>query len=96
MRVRGRRLLANGPELRPATALNCTPRGLAFLLSREPGACDTRLRYETSEVMNMSILVERSEFDPSSGYQYYVAFNPNGTMEEDEVRSRVPFGLKAT
>lgn len=38
----------------------------------------------------MSILVERSEFDPSSGYQYYVAFNPNGTMEEDEVRSRVP------
>lgn len=38
----------------------------------------------------MSILVERSEFDPNSGYQYYVAFNPNGTMEEDEVHSRVP------
>lgn len=38
----------------------------------------------------MSILVERSEFDPSTGYQYYVAFNPNGTFEEDEVQSRVP------
>ena len=38
----------------------------------------------------MSILVERSDFDPASGYQYYVAFNPNGTMEEDEVHSRVP------
>ena len=38
----------------------------------------------------MSILVERSEFDPSTGYQYYVAFNPNGTFEEDEVQTRVP------
>src|ERR1041384_4777489 len=38
----------------------------------------------------MSILVERSEFDPQSGYQYYVAFNTNSTFEEDEVRSRVP------
>ena len=38
----------------------------------------------------MSILVERSEFDPGSGYQFYVTFNPNGTMEEDEVHSRVP------
>lgn len=38
----------------------------------------------------MSILVERSEFDPQSGYQYYVAFNTNGTFEEEEVQSRVP------
>ena len=38
----------------------------------------------------MSILVERSEFDPGTGYQYYVAFNPNGTFEEDEVQTRVP------
>lgn len=38
----------------------------------------------------MSILVERSEFDPQSGYQYYVAFNTNGSFEEDEVQSRVP------
>lgn len=38
----------------------------------------------------MSILVERSEFDPQSGYQYYVAFHTNGTFEEDEVQSRVP------
>ncbi len=38
----------------------------------------------------MPILVERSEFDPQSGYQYYVAFNSNGTFEEEEVQSRVP------
>jgi len=38
----------------------------------------------------MSILVERSDFDPQSGYQYYVAFNVNGTFEEEEVNSRVP------
>lgn len=40
--------------------------------------------------MNMSILVERSDFDPSSGYQYYVAFHSNGSFEEEEVHSRVP------
>jgi hypothetical protein len=38
----------------------------------------------------MSILVERSEFDPNTGWQYYVAFNPNGTFQDDEVKSRVP------
>jgi len=38
----------------------------------------------------MSILVERSEFDPQTGYQYYVAFHTNGTFEEEEVQSRVP------
>jgi len=38
----------------------------------------------------MSILVERSDFDPQTGYQYYVAFNVNGTFEEEEVRTRVP------
>jgi hypothetical protein len=38
----------------------------------------------------MSILVERSDLDPQTGYQYYVAFNVNGTFEEEEVQTRVP------
>jgi len=36
----------------------------------------------------MPIQVERSEFDPRVGYEYYVCFNSNSTMEEDEVHSR--------
>lgn len=38
----------------------------------------------------MAIHVERTEFDEQMGYQYYVAFNSNGTFEEDEVHDRVP------
>jgi hypothetical protein len=38
----------------------------------------------------MAIQVERTEFDEQLGYQYYVAFNSNGTFEEDEVQERVP------
>jgi hypothetical protein len=38
----------------------------------------------------MAIQVERTEFDEQLGYQYYVAFNSNGTFEEDEVHERVP------
>jgi hypothetical protein len=38
----------------------------------------------------MAIQVERTEFDEQLGYQYYVAFNPSGTLEEDEVHDRVP------
>ncbi|MGI9102431.1 MAG: hypothetical protein ACR2IF_08280 [Terriglobales bacterium] len=38
----------------------------------------------------MPIQVERSEFDPAVGYQYYLAFNTNGTLDEDEVFERVP------
>jgi hypothetical protein len=38
----------------------------------------------------MSIQVERTEFDEQLGYQYYVAFNSNGTFEEEEVHDRVP------
>lgn len=38
----------------------------------------------------MAILVERSDFDPQTGYQYYVAFNTNGSFEEEDVLSRVP------
>lgn len=41
--------------------------------------------------MNGFAQVERSSFDPQiGGFQYYVAFNPNMTAEEDEVQSRVP------
>jgi hypothetical protein len=38
----------------------------------------------------MSIQVERSDFDPTVGFQYYLFFKPH--MEEDgaEVRQRVP------
>lgn len=38
----------------------------------------------------MSIIVERSDFDPHAGYQYYVTFNRNGSFEEEEVKSRLP------
>ena len=38
----------------------------------------------------MAIQVERTEFDEQLGYQYYVAFNSNGTFEEEEVYDRVP------
>lgn len=37
----------------------------------------------------MAIQVERTEFDEQLGYQYYVAFNPHGTFDEDEVNERV-------
>lgn len=34
--------------------------------------------------------VERTQFDPQiGGFQYYVAFNPNMTADDDEVQSRV-------
>ena len=38
----------------------------------------------------MVIQVELSEFDEQLGYQYYVAFNANGSFEEDDVHDRVP------
>jgi hypothetical protein len=38
----------------------------------------------------MAIQIERTEFDEQLGYQYYVAFNSNGTFEEEEVQDRVP------
>lgn len=37
----------------------------------------------------MPIYVERSEFDPHVGYQYYVSFTLNG-LEEESVAARVP------
>jgi hypothetical protein len=38
----------------------------------------------------MAIQVARTEFDEQLGYQYYVAFNSNGSFEEEEVHDRVP------
>jgi hypothetical protein len=38
----------------------------------------------------MGIVVQRTEYDPKVGYQYYVAFNPGGDLAEDQVHSRVP------
>lgn len=41
--------------------------------------------------MNGFAQVERSAFDPQiGGFQYYIAFNPNMTAEEDEVVNRIP------
>ena len=37
----------------------------------------------------MPIYVERSEFDPHVGYQYYVSFTLNG-LEEESVAARLP------
>ncbi|HEY3927224.1 MAG TPA: hypothetical protein VGL89_02510 [Candidatus Koribacter sp.] len=38
----------------------------------------------------MSLRVERTEYDPESGYLYYVFFNPHWELEADEVKQRVP------
>ncbi|HMK30620.1 MAG TPA: hypothetical protein VK473_13110 [Terriglobales bacterium] len=39
---------------------------------------------------DMSIQVERSEFDPSVGFQYYVYFKPHMEEEGGHVHSRMP------
>lgn len=44
----------------------------------------------------MPIQVERTEFDPQVGYEYYVCFNCNSTMEEEEVHSRVNVQVAAS
>ncbi len=44
----------------------------------------------------MSIHVERTEFDPAVGYQYYVAFNGHGSYDEEEVHARVPVEVAAS
>jgi hypothetical protein len=38
----------------------------------------------------VSLRVERTEYDPESGYLYYVFFNPHWELEADEVKQRVP------
>lgn len=38
----------------------------------------------------MAPKIERTEYDPESGYLYYVFFNPHWELEADEVKQRVP------
>jgi uncharacterized protein YuzE len=38
----------------------------------------------------MPLRIERTEYDPESGYLYYVFFNPHWELEADEVKQRVP------
>ncbi|HUI83637.1 MAG TPA: hypothetical protein VL240_05405 [Candidatus Binatia bacterium] len=37
----------------------------------------------------MAFQVDRSAFDPESGFEYYICFKPEVEVEGDEVRSRV-------
>ena len=38
----------------------------------------------------MPLRIERTDYDPESGYLYYVFFNPHWELEADEVKQRVP------
>jgi hypothetical protein len=38
----------------------------------------------------MAFQVDRSAFDPESGFEYYICFKPEVEVEGDEVRSRIP------
>ncbi len=37
----------------------------------------------------MAFQVDRSSFDPESGFEYYICFKPASQVEGDEVRSRI-------
>jgi hypothetical protein len=37
----------------------------------------------------MAFQVDRSPFDPESGFEYYICFKPESQVEGDEVRSRI-------
>ncbi len=37
----------------------------------------------------MAFQVDRSSFDPESGFEYYICFKPESQVEGDEVRSRI-------
>jgi len=37
----------------------------------------------------MAFQVDRSPFDPESGFEYYVCFKPESQVDGDEVRSRI-------
>jgi hypothetical protein len=37
----------------------------------------------------MAFQVDRSPFDPDSGFEYYICFKPEVEVEGDEVRSRI-------
>lgn len=38
----------------------------------------------------MAFQVDRSAFDPDSGFEYYICFKPEVEVDGDEVRSRIP------
>lgn len=38
----------------------------------------------------MPLRVERTDYDPESGYLYYVFFNPHWELESEAVKQRVP------
>lgn len=37
----------------------------------------------------MAFQVDRSAFDPESGFEYYICFKPQSQVEGDEIRSRI-------
>jgi hypothetical protein len=37
----------------------------------------------------MAFQVDRSPFDPESGFEYYICFKPESQVEGDEVRARI-------
>ncbi len=37
----------------------------------------------------MAFQVDRSAFDPESGFEYYICFKPESQVDGDEVRSRI-------
>ena len=39
---------------------------------------------------HLAFQVDRSAFDPESGFEYYICFKPEVEVEGDEVRSRIP------
>jgi hypothetical protein len=41
----------------------------------------------------MAFQVDRSPFDPESGFEYYICFKPESQVEGDEVRSRISLGI---
>ncbi len=37
----------------------------------------------------MAFQVDRSSFDPESGFEYYICFKPESQVEGDEIQSRI-------
>ncbi len=40
-------------------------------------------------VARMAFQVDRSQFDPEAGFEYYICFKPENQVDGDEVRARV-------
>ncbi len=41
----------------------------------------------------MAFQVDRSPFDPESGFEYYICFKPESQVEGDEIRARISLGI---